>query len=165
MPIPSNTGNNYTGLDFTSPFLSPPTEYPCRRANSDSAIHSLVIPVTVPDSSEESSNNSNGSHTYGSHNAGIFVNESPNGVPNTVGEGQPFLEIPLSVSTGSLPDLTNMQFNAPLHQPLDQDETQLINSPYSTVLHDYIVYLSVYSTTVHKRAISAKYDFKGSFAV
>lgn len=121
-----------------SPYLGLPNDGPWRRANSDSALHSLIIPSVVPDSSEESnnSNNSNDPRDYfggmGGHSP-KHNNDLPSVIPNTVGDGPNLLEIPNSVSTGSLPDLTNFQFSTPLQQSNDHEESQLTNSPYSTV--------------------------------
>ena len=123
-------------------YLSPP-ENTCRRAISESALHSLLIPSTVPDSSEESSNNSNDPRDY--NVAGL--NRSPHHDPfssnnmmrsHTGGDGAALLELPpasMSMSsTGSLPDLTTFHFPPPLQQPLDiDDQNQQNHSPYSTV--------------------------------
>ena len=40
------------------------------------------------------------------------------------------VQIPIGNNTGSLPDLTNMDFTSPIHAPLDQDQD---SSPYSSV--------------------------------
>lgn len=48
-------------------------------------------------------------------------------VPGTV-------QIPISGNnTGSLPDLTNVNFSSPIRVPLDQDPEQGGSSPYSSV--------------------------------
>lgn len=41
------------------------------------------------------------------------------------------VQIPIGNNTGSLPDLTNMDFTSPIHAPLDQDQDN--SSPYSSV--------------------------------
>jgi hypothetical protein len=131
--------NLHSAMMHPSYLLSPPSDVP-RRANSDSALHSqsghsLIIPSVVPDSSEESSNNSNDPRdNYGYAGMGHYhKHNDPSLIPNTVGDGHSLLEIPTSVSTGSLPDLTNFQFTPPLQQPIDPEDSQLTNSPYSTV--------------------------------
>lgn len=60
-------------------------------------------------------------------------NDSSSVIPNTVGDGPSLLEISSSVPSGSLPDLTSFQFTPPLQQPIDPEDSQLTNSPYSTV--------------------------------
>lgn len=134
----SSGSNLYSSMMYqqNSPYLSPPSsDAPWRRANSDSALHSLIIPSVVPDSSEESSNNSNDPRdSYGYAALGNSPKHNdPSVIPNTVGDGPSLLEIPTSVSTGSLPDLTTFQFTPPLQQPIDPEDSQLTNSPYSTV--------------------------------
>ncbi|XP_021952935.1 CREB-regulated transcription coactivator 1 isoform X2 [Folsomia candida] len=140
----SMTGGNSSGSNLYSSmmyqnspsYLIPPSDGPWRRANSDSALHSLIIPSVVPDSSEESSNNSNDprdNYGYG----GLLGhspkhNDSSSVIPNTVGDGPSLLEISSSVPSGSLPDLTSFQFTPPLQQPIDPEDSQLTNSPYST---------------------------------
>lgn len=122
-------------------YLQPPSDPSSwRRANSDSALHSLVIPSVVPDSSEESSNNSNDprdNYPYGGLSHSPKHNDSQSVIPTTVGDGSTLLtvgEIPSSISTGSLPDLTNFQFSTPpLQQPIDPEEIQFTHSPNSTV--------------------------------
>jgi hypothetical protein len=125
------------GGGYTLNYLSPPMDNNSwRRANSDSALHSLMIPSVVPDSSEESSNNSNDPRdAYGTlgQSPKHHPNEMSPVIPSTVGDGPNLLEIPSSVSTGSLPDLTNFQFTPPLQPPIDTEDSQLNNSPYSTV--------------------------------
>jgi len=130
-------------------YLSPP-ENQCRRAISESALHSLLIPSTVPDSSEESSNNSNDPRDYnvsGLNRSPLHDSFSNNGGmrSHTGGDGSARLELPQASmsmsSTGSLPDLTTFHFPPPLQQPLDIDEHSRHNhSPYSNVslsLHSY----------------------------
>lgn len=136
---------------YGSPYLSPPSDGNWRRANSDSAINSLnslMIPTVLPDSSEESSNNSNDPRegyvlTGSSTNIqGIHQHQlnnkpqdgSPGVIPTTVGDGPNLLEvIPSSVSSGSLPDLTNFQFQTPIQQPVEIEDPHNNTSPYSTV--------------------------------
>lgn len=133
-------------------YLSLPENAGCRRFNSDSALNNMLIPSTVPHSSEESSNNSNDPYD-------VYLNQnySNKGSPNQLdspggriiqggsGDGTPgpYLDIPVNSSTlagggvsGSLPDLTNASYNfsSPIQQPLDLDDHQQYNhSPYSTV--------------------------------
>ena len=139
----SHSGN--LGSPGFSNYLAIPAPDPnWRRANSDSAlnsINSLMIPSVVPDSSEESSNNSNDPRDFG-----LVGCRTPQDSPNAMGggmDGQSLLEIPQQVSTGSLPDLTNFQFQQPLQQPLDQgDEAQLNHTSYSTVSKKIIICVS-----------------------
>lgn len=135
----SIAGGNSSGSNIYSQMMYPNATYlslpdaSWRRANSDSALHSpsLVIPSVVPDSgsSEESSRDSYG-YTGLAHSP---KQNDPSVIPTTVGDGPSHLEIPASVSSGSLPDLTNFQFAPPIQQSIDPEEPQLNTSPYSTV--------------------------------
>jgi len=132
-----NSGSNLHspggGGGYTPNYLPLPMDAQWRRANSDSAINSLMIPSVVPDSSEESSNNSNDPRDmYGTlgQSPKHHPNDSSSVIPSTVGDGPSLLEIPSSVSTGSLPDLTTFQFTPPLQPPIDTEDS---HSPYSTV--------------------------------
>ena len=132
----SHSGSNLGSQGFNNYLAIPAPDPNWRRANSDSAlnsINSLLIPSVVPDSSEESSNNSNDPREFGLL-GGKSPQESPNNAMGGGMDGHSLLEIPQQVSTGSLPDLTNFQFQQPLQQALDQgDESQLNHSPYSAV--------------------------------
>lgn len=138
--------SGYSGRSSYAPssYLSPPIDSSCRRFNSDSALNlnTLLIPSTVPDSSEDSSNNSN---DYSA--TGLNCNRGPAHAPIAIanlsrtrdphGSLLEIPPVPVSMSsTGSLPDLTNFQYPPPLQLPMDPDDQQN-HSPYSTVWTAY----------------------------
>lgn len=122
----------------SGPYLSPPSDTGWRRTNSDSALHQSAMqgmgmergdpsqrvswgmlptmngPERIQDGRPRSSCDlprTPGIHIYPSaHDPGI-------------------VQIPIGNNTGSLPDLTNMDFTSPIHVPLDQDQD---SSPYSS---------------------------------
>ncbi|XP_044745656.1 CREB-regulated transcription coactivator 2-like isoform X8 [Coccinella septempunctata] len=122
-------------------FLSPPpdTSWGNRRANSDSALHQSAMQGSsperndntrhrwmVPDNRERNDGRPRSSCDVSRISPRIHVYPSPQ-VPGSV-------QVPIGNNTGSLPDLTNMDFSSPISVPLDQDRDQG-SSPYGS---DYL---------------------------
>ncbi|KAK9874051.1 hypothetical protein WA026_002409 [Henosepilachna vigintioctopunctata] len=118
--------------------LSPPndTSWGSRRANSDSALHHSAMQGTSPERNDNSRNrwmvSDNNERNDGRPRSScdltrmsprINVYPSPH-VPGVV-------QTPIGNNTGSLPDLTNMDFSSPISVPLDQDRDQG-SSPYGS---------------------------------
>ncbi|CAH1126712.1 unnamed protein product [Ceutorhynchus assimilis] len=134
----------------SGPYLSPPSDTGWRRTNSDSALHQSAMQV---DSRVDPRN------CYGmgmersdpSQRVSWGMLPTMNG-PDRNSDGRPrsscdlprvpgihiypsvhdpsLVQIPIGNNTGSLPDLTNMDFTSPIHAPLDQDQDN--GSPYSS---------------------------------
>ncbi|XP_044745652.1 CREB-regulated transcription coactivator 2-like isoform X5 [Coccinella septempunctata] len=119
-------------------FLSPPpdTSWGNRRANSDSALHQSAMQGSsperndntrhrwmVPDNRERNDGRPRSSCDVSRISPRIHVYPSPQ-VPGSV-------QVPIGNNTGSLPDLTNMDFSSPISVPLDQDRDQG-SSPYGS---------------------------------
>ncbi|CAG9862051.1 unnamed protein product [Phyllotreta striolata] len=127
-------------LDTSPYYLSPPTDTGWRRTNSDSALHQSTMQGMMMDKTNECSNrtwnmpNMNGpvrNHQdrrprsscdipSSTRTAGINIHPSGHD-PNLV-------QLPIA-NTGSLPDLTNVDFPSPIHAPLDQEHE---SSPFSS---------------------------------
>ncbi|CAH1365214.1 hypothetical protein MTP99_001510 [Tenebrio molitor] len=119
-------------------FLSPPHDTSWRRTHSDSALHQSAMQDMNSERNENCSNrwmmpNINGPERNDGRPRsscevprvpGIHIYPSAH-VPGAI-------QIPISGNnTGSLPDLTNVNFSSPIRVPLDQDLDQG-SSPYSS---------------------------------
>lgn len=126
----------YSNSSYLS--LPPDTSWGSRRANSDSALHQSVQ-GTNSDKNDNCSNKwmmspcndrsldrkdmrPRSSCEMPRINPGIHIYASPN-IPGTV-------QIPIGSNTGSLPDLTNVDFASPIAVPIDQEREG--HSPYSS---------------------------------
>ncbi|XP_045470962.1 CREB-regulated transcription coactivator 1 isoform X3 [Harmonia axyridis] len=119
-------------------FLSPPpdTSWGNRRANSDSALHQSAMQGASPDRSDNSRNrwmvHDNHERNNGRPRSSCDITRISPRIhvypsPQVSGSAQ----VPIGNNTGSLPDLTNMDFSSPISVPLDQDRDQG-SSPYGS---------------------------------
>ncbi|XP_014221570.1 CREB-regulated transcription coactivator 1-like isoform X2 [Trichogramma pretiosum] len=135
----------YSGV----PYLSPPLPENWRRTISDSALHQSANEACLQNTT--GIQHRRGSDTYQrthggstsdnreSHHTFIERPRSSCDMPRVPGinvypsSQPPGQQIPIGNNTGSLPDLSNMHFAAPLHTPLDQEDhssgSQYSNSP------------------------------------
>ncbi|CAH0550144.1 unnamed protein product [Brassicogethes aeneus] len=117
-------------------FLSPPPDTSWRRTNSDSALHQSAMQGMNSDRNDSSSrmwmgNSMNGpDRNDGRPKSSCEVPRVP-GIHIYPSAHEPgMIQIPIGNNTGSLPDLTNVDFSSPIHAPLDQDHGG--SSPYSS---------------------------------
>lgn len=122
----------------TGPYLSPPSDTGWRRTNSDSALHQSATQGMGMERNDVSQRvswgmlpNMNGPdrNPDGRPRSSCDLPRVP-GIhiyPSAHDPGM--VQIPIGNNTGSLPDLTNMDFTSPIHAPLDQDQD---SSPYSS---------------------------------
>ncbi|XP_058795237.1 CREB-regulated transcription coactivator 1-like isoform X3 [Phymastichus coffea] len=146
----------YSGV----PYLSPPNPETWRRTNSDSALHQSANEAcqagqsmaghrrgsdayqqrgghagSGPDNRDGNLHHHHHHHHH--HQAFIERPRSSCDMPRVPGINvhlsgtQPGAQIPIGNNTGSLPDLSNVHFPAPLHTPLDQEDHSSAGSPYS----------------------------------
>ncbi|XP_060530278.1 CREB-regulated transcription coactivator 1 isoform X2 [Cylas formicarius] len=122
----------------SGPYLSPPSDTGWRRTNSDSALHQSAMQGMAMDRNESPNRTS-----WGMLQGMGVPDRNPNGrprsscdVPRVPGihicpsaHDPGIVQIPIGNNTGSLPDLTNVDFSSPIHIPLDQDQD---SSPYSS---------------------------------
>ncbi|CAH1954981.1 unnamed protein product [Acanthoscelides obtectus] len=117
-------------------YLSPPTDTGWRRTNSDSALHQSTMQGMV-DRNNDSSRGWNLPMMNGPDRNNDRRPRSSCDIPSSRVPGisihhsahdPSLIQIPIA-NTGSLPDLTNVDFSSPIHAPLDQDHS---SSPYSS---------------------------------
>ncbi|XP_050295989.1 CREB-regulated transcription coactivator 1-like isoform X2 [Anthonomus grandis grandis] len=136
----------------SGPYLSPPSDTGWRRTNSDSALHQSAMQV------DSRVVDSRGCYGMGmdrvdpAQRVSWSMLPTMNGPDSRNSDGRPrsscdiprvpgihiypsahdpgMVQIPIGNNTGSLPDLTNMDFTSPIHAPLDQDQDN--SSPYSS---------------------------------
>ncbi|KAL3288878.1 hypothetical protein HHI36_003324 [Cryptolaemus montrouzieri] len=125
----------------TSPYgqllnLPPDTSWGNRRANSDSALHQSAMQGTSPERHDNIRNRwmvpDNTDRNDGRPRSSCDVTRtSPriNVYPSAQVPGA--VQIPIGNNTGSLPDLTTVDFSSPIPVPLDQDRDQG-SSPYNS---------------------------------
>nr|CAI5839990.1 unnamed protein product [Callosobruchus analis] len=118
-------------------YLSPPTDTGWRRTNSDSALHQSTMQgmtdrnndssrgwnlpmMNGPDRNNPDRRPRSSCDIPSSRVPGISIHHSAH--------DPSMIQIPIA-NTGSLPDLTNVEFSSPIHAPLDQDHS---SSPYSS---------------------------------
>ncbi|KAL1501962.1 hypothetical protein ABEB36_007183 [Hypothenemus hampei] len=123
----------------SGPYLSPPSDTGWRRTHSDSALHQSTMQglgmerndavqrvswgvLPTLNGPERSSDGRPRSSCDVPRVPGIHI------YPSAHDPGM--VQIPIGNNTGSLPDLTNMDFTSPIHVPLDQDQDN--SSPYSS---------------------------------
>ncbi|KAH1000770.1 hypothetical protein HUJ04_013063 [Dendroctonus ponderosae] len=123
----------------SSTYLSPPSESGWRRTHSDSALHQSAMQGMGMERNDPAQRvswgmlpNMNGPdrNADGRPRSSCDIPRVP-GIhiyPSAHDPGM--VQIPIA-NTGSLPDLTNMDFTSPIHAPLDQDQDN--SSPYSSV--------------------------------
>lgn len=118
-------------------YLSPPTDTGWRRTNSDSALHQTTMQGMV-DRSNDGSNrgwtipimNGPDRNLDGRPKSSCDIPSRVPGISiHTSVHDSSMIQIPIGNNTGSLPDLTNVDFSSPIHAPLDQDHD---SSPYSS---------------------------------
>ncbi|XP_018577771.1 CREB-regulated transcription coactivator 1 isoform X2 [Anoplophora glabripennis] len=118
-------------------YLSPPTDTGWRRTNSDSALHQTTMQGMV-DRNNDGSNrgwnipimNGPDRHLDGRPKSSCDIPSRVPGISiHTSIHDSSMIQIPIGNNTGSLPDLTNVDFSSPIHAPLDQDHD---SSPYSS---------------------------------
>ncbi|CAG9830157.1 unnamed protein product [Diabrotica balteata] len=137
---------------YTSPYLSPPTDTGWRRTNSDSALHQSTMQGMMDRSNDCSNrgwpipimNGPDRNHQDRRPRSSCDI-PSASRVPgisiHPSAHDPSIIQIPIA-NTGSLPDLTNVDFSSPIHAPLDQDHD---SSPYGSVsIYFYNKYISNY---------------------
>ncbi|XP_072379720.1 uncharacterized protein Crtc isoform X2 [Diabrotica undecimpunctata] len=124
---------------YTSPYLSPPTDTGWRRTNSDSALHQSTMQGMMDRSNDCSNrgwpipimNGPDRNHQDRRPRSSCDI-PSASRVPgisiHPSAHDPSIIQIPIA-NTGSLPDLTNVDFSSPIHAPLDQDHD---SSPYGS---------------------------------
>ncbi|KAJ8935397.1 hypothetical protein NQ314_012815 [Rhamnusium bicolor] len=102
-------------------YLSPPTDTGWRRTNSDSALHQSTMQGMT-----DRNNDPRGWNIQMMNGPDRNLDGRPSIHPSA--HDPSMIQIPIA-NTGSLPDLTNVDFSSPIHAPLDQDHD---SSPYSS---------------------------------
>nr|XP_023018557.1 CREB-regulated transcription coactivator 1-like [Leptinotarsa decemlineata] len=124
----------------TSPygaFLSPIVDTGWGRTKSDSALHQSAMQGMVDRNADPSHRAWNMSMVNGPDRGQEGRPRSSCDIPSRVpgisihpsAHDPSLVQIPIANNTGSLPDLTNVDFSSPIHAPLDQDHD---SSPYSS---------------------------------
>ncbi|XP_046655236.1 CREB-regulated transcription coactivator 1-like isoform X3 [Daphnia pulicaria] len=150
----AGSGGNNGGLSTNVAYLSPPLD-PCWRRHSDSALHQAAMVsgdgVIGNASTNLSRRGQDGNNYLNSADAGnpslhLGISIPSDGRPKSCcdvsrvpginicpGPEPNGIQIPIGNNTGSLPDLTNLQFASPLSDPIDEDDSSLqTHSLYST---------------------------------
>ncbi|KAJ8958650.1 hypothetical protein NQ318_016375 [Aromia moschata] len=117
-------------------YLSPPTDTGWRRTNSDSALHQSTMQGMVDRNSDSARGwniplmNGPDRNLDGRPRSSCDVPSSrvPGISIHPSAHDPSMIQIPIA-NTGSLPDLTSVDFSSPIHAPLDQDHD---SSPYSS---------------------------------
>ncbi|CAH1163601.1 unnamed protein product [Phaedon cochleariae] len=126
-------------LDTSPYYLSPPTDTGWRRVNSDSALHQSTMQGMADRNNDVSSRGWNIPMMNGPDRnldprprSSCDIPSASSRVPGISiypsAHDPSMIQIPMA-NTGSLPDLTNVDFSSPIHAPLDQDHD---SSPYSS---------------------------------
>ncbi|XP_066156703.1 CREB-regulated transcription coactivator 1-like isoform X6 [Euwallacea fornicatus] len=138
-PIRSSRDRKPSPYSTAGPYLSPPSDTGWRRTHSDSALHQSTMQGMNMERSDPSQRVSWGvlpimngpeRNPDGRPRSSCDIPRVP-GIhiyPSTHDPGM--VQIPIGNNTGSLPDLTNMDFTSPIHVPIDQEQDN--GSPYSS---------------------------------
>ncbi|XP_076267746.1 CREB-regulated transcription coactivator isoform X2 [Rhynchophorus ferrugineus] len=123
----------------SGPYLSLPSDTGWRRTNSDSALHQSAMQGMGMERNDAAQRVSWGmlpSMMNGPERGQDGRPRSSCDLPRAPGihiypstHDLGIVQVPIGNNTGSLPDLTNMDFTSPIHAPLDQDQD---SSPYSS---------------------------------
>ncbi|XP_045035246.1 CREB-regulated transcription coactivator 1 isoform X3 [Daphnia magna] len=147
-----SSGNG--GLSTNVAYLSPPLD-PCWRRHSDSALHQAAMvsgegvtgnASTTLSRRGQDGNNYINSMDPNSSSVHLGISATGDGRPKSCcdvsrvpginicpGPEPNGIQIPIGSNTGSLPDLTNLQFASPLSDPIDGDDNSFQTHPlYST---------------------------------
>ncbi|XP_078048482.1 CREB-regulated transcription coactivator isoform X2 [Augochlora pura] len=128
----------YSGVSY----LSPPTpDTTWRRTYSDSALHQSAneacqSTTTISHRRDQHAMSGSGSDNPDLHHGFMQRPRSSCEMPRVPGiniypsSQPPGQQIPIGNNTGSLPDLSNVNFTSPLHTPLDQEDHSS-NTPFS----------------------------------
>ncbi|XP_066249205.1 CREB-regulated transcription coactivator 1 isoform X3 [Euwallacea similis] len=138
-PIRSSRDRKPSPYSTAGPYLSPPSDTGWRRTHSDSALHQSTMQGMNMERSDPSQRVSWGvlpimngpeRNPDGRPRSSCDIPRVP-GIhiyPSAHDPGM--VQIPIGNNTGSLPDLTNMDFTSPIHVPIDQEQDN--GSPYSS---------------------------------
>ncbi|XP_046463673.1 CREB-regulated transcription coactivator 1-like isoform X8 [Daphnia pulex] len=150
----AGSGGNNGGLSTNVAYLSPPLD-PCWRRHSDSALHQAAMVSgdgVIGNASTNLSRRGQDGNNYlnsadpGNPSLHLGISIPSDGRPKSCcdvsrvpginicpGPEPNGIQIPIGNNTGSLPDLTNLQFASPLSDPIDEDDSSLqTHSLYST---------------------------------
>ncbi|KAI0223950.1 CREB-regulated transcription coactivator 3 [Lamellibrachia satsuma] len=141
--MPGHTASKIDCSPYGSAYLSPPPDSSWRRTNSDSALHTSTMTPTSQQHNAGEVPPGSRQHEMTEHSLQVNSGQmwDPKKQQQQLIQGRPkscevpginiypspeqdptVHSIPISNNTGSLPDLTNLQFPSPMATPLDTDD-------------------------------------------